>query len=270
MSECKTTDAATRLRKIIDAGIALLPDAGGNTVGAIVGFLVGGPAGAVATAATGWAVSEGLKKLGREFSERALGPREEARVGCVLALAAKGIRRRIDSGEQVRSDGFFDSTIIDRPGAEEVLENILLKSQREPEEKKLPYMANLFTNIAFDSTISTEMAHQITKTAGDLTFRQLCILKLAVIKNEFSLRESDYRGQGSFAKELYQILYECLGLYLRGYINFDGEVLFGPTDVKPARVTVQGLGADTYNLMQLSDISRSKIVPIALQLRSDA
>ena len=90
-----------------------------------------------------------------------------------------------------------------------------------------------------------------------------------MIKNEFDLRESDYRGQGSFAKELYQILYECLGLYSRGYINFGGEVLFGPTDVKPASVTVQGLGADTYNLMRLADIPRREVVHIASQLRSD-
>ena len=223
MKEPNANDGAKPLRELIDAGCALLPGAGGNTTGAIIGFLVGGPVGAAAGGATGWAVTKGLERLGREFSERVLGPREKVRVGCVLALAVQGIRERIESGEQVRSDGFFDSTDRDRSRAEEVLENVLLKSQREPEEKKLPYMANLFTNLAFDSTTSAEMAHQITKTAGDLTFRQLCILRLAVIKNEFDLRESDYRGQGSLAKELYQILYECLGLYSRGYINFGGK-----------------------------------------------
>ena len=169
----------------------------------------------------------------------------------------------------MRTDGFFDSTMHDRSGADEVMENILLKSQREPEEKKLPYMANLFANIAFDSTIGSEMAHQVTRTAGELTYRQLCLLRLAVIKDEFNLRESDYRGQGSFAKEVYQVLYKCLGLYSRGYINFGGGVVFGPTDVKPANITVQGLGADTYNLMGLRDIPREELVPIVVPLRSD-
>ena len=130
-------------------------------------------------------------------------------------------------------------------------------------------MANLFANIAFDSTISSEMAHQVTKTAGELTYRQLCLLKLAVIQDEFDLRKSDYRGQKSFAKELYQVLYEFLGLYSRGYINFGGEVMLGPTDVKPASIRLQGLGAVTYDLMRLRDIPRDELVPIVAQLRSD-
>ena len=169
----------------------------------------------------------------------------------------------------MRTDGFFDSTMHDRSGADEVMENILLKSQREPEEKKLPYMANLFANIAFDSTISSEMAHQVTKTAGELTYRQLCLLRLAVIQDEFDLRKSDYRGQKSFAKELYQVLYEFLGLYSRGYINFGGEVMLGLTDVKPASIRLQGLGTVTYDLMRLRDIPRDEFGSIVAQLRSD-
>lgn len=269
MDEPTGSDADERIHKIVEAGVGLVQGVGGNVAGAVVGFLVGGPVGAAAGGAAGWAVSQGVGRLGREFSERSLAPREEARVGGVLALGVDQIRARLEAGEQVRTDGFFDSTTHGRSGAEEVMENILLKSQREPEEKKLPYMANLFANIAFDPTISSEMAHQITRAAGELTYRQLCLLRLAVVKDEFDLRESDYRGQGSFTKELYQVLYECLGLYLRGYINFGGEVLFGPTDVKPASITVQGLGVDTYNLLRLGDMSRDEIVPIVVQLRSD-
>lgn len=270
MNEPGVNDDTTRLRKLIDAGRKLLPSAGGGAAGAIVGSLVAGPGGAVAGGAAGWAVRKGLEKLGKEFGDRVLAPRERARVGCVLTLALQGIQERIAAGQQIRSDGFFDATDTDRSEADEVLESVLLKSQREPEEKKLPYMANLFANIAFDSTIGAAMAHQITKTAEELTFRQLCILKLAVIKKDFALRESDYRAQGSFTKELYQILHECSELYLRGYINFGGGALLGLTDVKPASMTVQGLGADTYSLMQLCDIPRHEIDPIASRLRRDA
>ena len=269
MSEPATNEDAKRIERIVDAGVGLLQGAGGKVAGAVVAVLIGGLGGAAAGGAAGWAVSQGLGRLGREFSQRALAPREEARVGCVLVLGVEQIRERIEGGARVRTDGFFDSALNDRSGAEEVMENILLKSQREPEEKKLQYMANLFANIAFDSTISSEMAHQITRTAGELTYRQLCLLRLAVIKDEVDLRRSDYRGRGSFAKELYQVLYECLGLYSRGYINFGGEVVFGPTDVKPASMTVQGLGGDTYNLMELWKIPQDDIVPIAMQLRSD-
>ncbi len=146
-------------------------------------------------------------------------------------------------------------------------ESVLLKSQREPEEKKIPYMGHLLSNVAFDAQISAQMAHQIIKAAEQLTYRQFCILKLAVVKQAFGLREGDYRGHGSFSKELYQVLYECLDLYHRGFINFGGGVAFGPTDVAPGKMTVQGLGADLFNLMSLATIPNDDLIPIAKQLK---
>jgi len=91
-------------------------------------------------------------------------------------------------------------------------------------------------------------------------------LRLAVVKQAFGLRSGDYRGQGSFSKELYQVLYECLDLYHRGFINFGGEVAFGPTGVAPGKMTVQGLGADLYNLMKLAMIPNEDLAPIATDL----
>lgn len=162
---------------------------------------------------------------------------------------------------------FFDKKAFGRADAEEVAESVLLKSQREPEEKKIPYMGHLLANVAFDAQISAQMAHQITKASEQLTYRQLCILKLAVVKQEFGLREGDYRGQSSFSKELYQVLYESVDLHHRGFVSFGGSVAFGPTDVAPGKMTIQGLGADIYNLMKLSAIPNEDLTPIATQLK---
>lgn len=128
-------------------------------------------------------------------------------------------------------------------------------------------MGHLFAAVAFDPEISAQLAHQIIKTAEQLTYRQLCILKVAVVKQLFTLRAGDYRNHGAFAKDLYQVLYECLDLYHRGLINFGGEVAFGPTDVQPGRIGVQGLGADVFNLMKLALIPNEDLVPIAAQLQ---
>ena len=111
------------------------------------------------------------------------------------------------------------------------------------------------------------MAHQIAKAAEQLTYRQLCILRLSVHKSGFELQEGDYRGQGSFSRELYQVLYECLDLYNRGFINLGGDVAFGPTDVKPGNMTLQGLGADIYNHMRLWMIPDEDLIPIAETLK---
>lgn len=256
------TNKEERLRGLISGSAEIA----GGAVGAALGFFAAGPMGAAILGAGGTGAAKALKHIGEEVSERFLGSREKVRIGGVLAIAASEIKGRIENGERVRTDGFFDKKPLGRSDAEEVIENVLLKSQREPEEKKLPYMGHLLSNVAFDSLISAQMAHQIIKTAEQLTYRQLCILKLAVIKQEFGLRDGDYRGQGSFSRELYQVLYECLDLYGRGLVNFGGEVAFGPTDVVPGEMTVQGLGADLYNLMRLVTIPKSDLTPIVVQL----
>lgn len=251
------------IRKLIDGGAEIA----GGIVGGALGFLAGGPMGAAVGGAAGTAAALVLKHIGQEVSERLLGPREKVRVGAVLAIAAAEIGQRIENGESVRSDDFFDKRSSGRSDAEEVVESVLLKSQREPEEKKIPYMGHLLSSVAFDSQISAQMAHQIMKAAEQLTYRQLCILKLAVVKETFGLRDGDYRGHGSFSKELYQVLHECLDLYHRAFISFGDRVAFGPTDVTPGKMTVQGLGADLFNLMRLATIPDEDLIPIAAQLK---
>lgn len=251
------------LSTLIDIGAEI----SGGAVGGAIGFFAAGPAGGAILGAGGVAAARILKHLGQEVSERLLGPREKVRVGGVLAIAASEINQRIKNGERVRSDGFFEERASGRTDAEEVAESVLLKSQREPEEKKIPYMGHLLSNVAFDTEISAQMAHQIIKTAEQLTYRQLCIMKLIVNKTAFGLRYQDYRGQDTFTKELYQLLYECLDLYNRGLVNFSGEVAFGPTDISPGKMTIQGLGADIYNLMNLNLIPEQDLVSIVAQLR---
>jgi len=262
-NELDETSRTDSLRGLIHGGVEIA----GGAVGGALGFLAGGPAGAAAAGAGGVMAAMALKHIGEEASERLLGPREKVRVGGVLAIAAAEIDQRIKNGESIRSDGFFQNKSTGRSDAEEVAESVLLKSQREPEEKKLSYMGHLLASIPFDNQISAQMAHQIIKVAEQLTYRQLCILKLAAIKQVFGLRNGDYRGQDSFSKELYQVLYECLDLYHRGLINFGGEVAFGPTDIAPGKMAVQGLGADLLNLMKLATIPDEDLIPIAAQLK---
>jgi len=256
------TERAQSVRSLVQSGAEIA----GGAVGGALGFLAGGPGGAAAFGAAGVATAMALKYTGGEIADRLLGPRERKRLGGVLALAASEIAARIEAGESPRQDGFFDSSSDDLAG-EEVIESILQKSQREPEEKKLPYMAHLLASVSFDDTVSPELAHQLSKAAEQLTYRQLCLLRLAVAKDGLSLRASDYRGQESFDRGLYQVLYECLDLYSRGFVNFGGEVAFGPTDVKPGSMTVQGLGADLHNLMQLSTIPVDELAELAHVLR---
>lgn len=247
-----------KIESLINSG----GDIAGAAIGGALGFLLGGPGGAVAGGPGGIVAANAMKRIGSDVVNRLLGPREKVRLGGAMAIAAEHIQARTERGERVRADGFFENQRAGRTDAEEVAESVLMRCQREAEEKKIRYMAYLIGNVAFEENISAHLAHQIIKSAETMTYRQFCLMKLAVIKAHFPLRDHDYRGQQQFAKNLYEVLYECLDLYSRAFVNFGGEVLFGPTDVKPASMTLQGVGIDMFNLMGLATIPHADIDPI--------
>ncbi len=255
-----------RLREWIIKGAELMGGGASAVVGAMTGSLLG-PAGAAVGGVLGVAATMGFKKIAHDVSLRLFSPREQARVSSVYVLAAAEIVERRQSGEKVRDDGFFDTGDLGRSDAEEVWESTLLKSQREPEEKKLPYMAHLLANVAFDTEISAAMAHQMIKIAESMTYRQLCILQLSASKERFRLRQRSYDGQESFPKNLYQLLYEYYDLSNQGLINFGNTLAASLLDVNPGAATPQALGVDIYYQMRLHLIPDSELAPIAEQLR---
>ena len=254
--------------RLIAKSAEIAGDAFAGLAGTAAGLVMAGPEGALVGGAAGSSVTMALRWLGHELSSRLLGPREEQRLGYVYTLAAAEIAERIRAGEQVRQDGFFGENTSGRSEGEEVWESILMKSQREPEEKKLPYMAHLLANLAFEPGVGANMAHQITKTAEQLTYRQLCILSLTMAKEHYPLRKSDYRNEGGrFPTELYQLFYEYLDLHNCGYIDSGTGTMLGLTDLNPSAVQLQGLGFVTFQLMWLSGIPESDVLPIVEQLK---
>ncbi len=257
---------------------------GGSLAGAFLGLLVAGPAGGLVGAlcggAGGKAIEIALRAVCQEIWARQSSARERMRVGTVLDVVITEIRRRVEAGESVRADGFFDAKQAGRSDAEEVAESVLLKAQREPEDKKIEYMGHLFASIAFNPEISVQMAHQLIKVAEQLTYRQLCILKLCDVKDKYNLRDKDYRDQDVDKKDLYQVLYECAELDNKQYINSRGKAdlhgrefadfgatIDGLTRAIPSGMSLQGIGKDLFNLMKLSLIPCRDITPISEQLK---
>jgi len=239
---------------------------GGAAAGA-VGFFAAGPAGAAALGGIGAAAVAAIRHVGEEAAQRILGPREQIRTGAMLALTAAKIKEKADQGQQFRNDGFFDEKQPGRSDAEDIAESLISKAQREAEEKKLPYLANMLANIAFDSMISPQMAHQLAKIAEGLTYRQLVILRMIPAAASLGLRSSNYRDHGRFTKELYQVLYEIFDLERRGFIAVGGNAVLGITDLIPSLLQIQGVGADLYNLMDLQKMKATEIADVVRILR---
>ncbi len=266
VSDYNSPERDQRLHMLISKGTELAGGVAGPAAGTVIGTFLPGPVGAVVGGAVGAAATMAVKSIGHDLSTRLLSPREQVRVGGVFTLAASEIVERCRNGESVREDGFFDAGVDGRSDAEEVWEGALLKSQREPEEKKLPYMAHLLANLAFNTEISAAMAHQMTKAAESLTFRQLCILQLSATKERFNLRQESYRGQEGFSKDLYQLIYEYYDLDNRGLINFGDTLAATLVDVNPGAAMPQALGVDIYRQMRLYLIPDSDVAPIAAHL----
>ena len=256
-----------RLRLLIGKGGEIADGATGPVVATVNRFILSGPGGDAVAKPIGVAATKSVKAVGHDLSLRLLSPREQVRVGGVYALATGEIVGRCENSEETRDDGFFDARVGGRSEAEEVWESVLLKSQREPEEKKLPYMAHFLANLAFDREISAAIAHQISKVAESMTYRQFCILQLLTLKEEFDLRKRSYEAEYGFSKDLYQIIYEFYDLYNRGLINFDGTLVASPLDVNPSAATAQALGLDIHHQMRLNLIPVDELVPLADHLR---
>lgn len=255
------------LHKLIDAGSELAGGAASSAVGFLVGGAVAGPPGAIVGGALGSAAALALRRAGQEVSERVLAPREQVRSGAVLAIAAADIRARVTAGEALRSDGFFDPGRQRRSAAEEVAEGVLLKAQREPEERKIRFMGNLLSSVAFDHEVNAELAHQLVKLAEQLTYRQLCILRVSATTASYGLHQAAFRGQRTFSKDLLQVLYECFDLYQRGLISNGDAVALGVSDINPSAMKTQGLGAELHNAMRLWEIPEEEVAAIAAVLK---
>ena len=95
--------------------------------------------------------------------------------------AAEGIAQREKKGEEFRKDGFFEETPTNRSNFEEVVESTLKKVMDTTEEPKIKFMANLTENIHFDQDLDMDTYRQILKDLHELTYRQLCIIRLATL-----------------------------------------------------------------------------------------
>lgn len=259
----KPEDNQKRLRSLIIQGSHL---AGGAVSGAL-GFLAGGPASALILGSMGVLASNALSSIATDISSRILSPREALRVGGVIALGASQIQRRIEAGEELRDDGFFDTSVDGRSPAEEIAESISLKAQREAEERKLPYLANLLASSAFHSWLTLEAAHQLARAAEDLSYRQLAIIGSIPKMDKAAVRQTSYFGESSLGPPTLEYLYEIFDLIQRGYVSAEGIITLNINGVEPSKLILIGYGALLYELMGLEDIPQDEtfLVEKALQ-----
>jgi hypothetical protein len=277
------------VKRLIEAGSNMI----GGGIGNALGFVIAGAEGAAIGGVAGAALTGVVKVLG-DVAHRSLSSREEARIGTAAYFAIEKIRIRLELGEKLREDDFFQEGDPNaHSDANEIFEGTLLKSKNEHQEKKIKFIANIFANTAFYSEISTNEANHILQVAENMTYRQMCLLGLFERKTELenirlatkdlSIQESEddkpIIEDISALQEIYQ-LYN-LGLVACKYIeqiNADGFTNSAITnsqdylalitfdDVIPDQMVLTSLGKRYYSIMNLSEIPCEDLRAVAKTL----
>ena len=113
-----------------------------------------------------------------------LSGRERERAGATVLLIERDARQRRERGGHVRDDGFFDERGKLRPDAEELLEGILRHAAETYEERKLPFLAALYSGVAHDDKVAAADALFMTRVAANLTYRQFVALAVLAHRDE--------------------------------------------------------------------------------------
>lgn len=222
----------------------------GGAVGGVIGTVVAGPGGAVLGALAGTLFENAVKKLGEDIKERKLSKAENKKVGSVYTLASENINKKLIAGKTLREDSFFEESETDRSSAEEILERTLFAAQREAEEKKLPYYARMFANIAFSTDVSRPIANQTIKIAEQLTYRQLLILNaIATFQiGGVPLKKTAYGSVAGLTNVA--IASEIFELYRMSLLS-SSSVIFDNAGINPSALSITGYGAHIFYLMEL-------------------
>ena len=144
----------------------------GNMAGVAVGFV----AGPVFATGAGVAMGEALARVGAEFYDRVLAPRQSARAGGALGEAVKRIGERLEAGDALRADGFLDVRPAGRADADELLEGTMMTAANAWEERKVKPLGRLYANLAFDGSVSPAFASYLLHVADGLTYSQMLLL----------------------------------------------------------------------------------------------
>jgi hypothetical protein len=239
------------------------------TVGGAAGLATGGPVGG-AVGAGAPAVVRAFVWAAGEFRERVLGQREAYRVVSVVRLAKAKYEENIAGGAQMRNDEFFlQDEATGRSSADEIVEGTLLAAQREHEERKVPYYANLIANLPFEPAIDRYTANLLLRTAQELSYRQLCLLALVAKKNQHVLPNTSAPASGigweawSVKEELDDLGYGKRELVL-GVHRGPGL----PTNIGvPADLELKTGGTALHELMGLAEVPDSELYKLSSRLR---
>ena len=256
--------------KKIRSAIPTISELTGITVGTLSAFFL-------ESTDAGMAAGGFIQPVLADFLRRVLSPIQERRILTVSALAVDFIDKRLKAGDILRNDGFFSEGTFSRSDAVEVVDSMLFAVEDDPQEKKIRYMAHLIENASFRSSISADTACYYLKVFGNLTYRQICIINIAIREKKelLPLRKKSWQELGGNMKidDDTVILHELIDMYNKGYIslqfnsgNTSLPTAFSELSVIPSSLEAGIMIRNLSVFMNLNKIPDDDLVPIVMAL----
>ncbi len=118
---------------------------GAQTVGAVTGSQIAGPAGAIVGA-----VVPGLMVSAADFVSQKLTARQQQRVHSVVTFANTHLHSLLADGCTLRDDEFATAARAGSSDFDEAIEGVLCVAQRDPESRKASHLGYLLAWLAVD------------------------------------------------------------------------------------------------------------------------
>lgn len=248
-----------------DKAISIL----GAGIGAVAG-MAGGPGGIIAGSVFGAAFTETL----RDVAKRMLSNREQLRVDNASTYIAEGITARLNAGEFVRQDDFFQGSANFTSDGAELLEGILLRCKEQYQERKLYYISNIFKNVAFDPRITARAAYQTLSLAEDLTYQKFCLLAYYGRKADFvafNIMQDPtlWYPDVEFPTEMLICLQDVLELINQGTLA-NNALMVDSTHIMPGAANLTAKGQKAFDLMELHQVPYEDILSAVAPLEFQA
>lgn len=257
----ETENSKDNKGKVIVEIIQTGSEIGGGVGGAIIGGLLAGPAGGVIGGAAGPLLTRLFIKAGNEIKQRFFGEREKMRIGFTYGIGYQKINLRLEKGDLIRSDGFFDNSENNRSTADEILEGVIRSAEKEFEEKKLKFYGNLLANICFTTTINKDKAHYFLRTTQNLTYKQLCILQFIVL---YGQQQLNWSYNFNHLDEL--LTYGSLEPLIEDLDRHKLLSVLRTSGLNISNVSISKLGKELADLMELNEIESTEITDIKEEL----
>lgn len=246
------------VREFLNNGSGLLAKLAGNVNGAGLGLLLAGPPGAILGASIAPVIEHSLIRLTGEFVKRQMGQRQTVRASAGIILLEQAIKARIAKGEALRGEDFSYHDESGRSAADELGEQAIFSIINSIEERRIPYLANFYTSLYFDSEIDRLSVPALVKIADGITYRAMCILSVVGNGTLYTGKSREHGEATPWPIDdhfIAKAIFDLQGIILqRDGQEQEGTVMLGYDDVDPAIMELSQLGRQIFDKMSLSEI----------------